>query len=184
MKALSLLQPTASLVARGEARIVVWPSAVEHRGTVGIHASTTVFGSALRRGEVRSFGAFNLERDDPRGSAERQYLLRGDRLSWPYRLPLGAMVATAELVDCLPVLSPDADPSGPCLVLEEGKLTEWTAVSYWENEADERDRSDQLAYSRFRPGWYALVFESPRPVSPVASPGHAGLWDWEPAEAH
>ena len=178
MKALTMCQPTASLVALGAAHLAVWPSDVEHRGTVGLHASTTVFGAPMRRGERRFFGAYDLERDDARGTPA-QYLLRGERLSWPYRLPLGALVGEAELVDCLPIVGPETSTEAPCLVLDDKSLTEWTSPDYWHHEADERDRSDQMAYSRFRPGWFALVFAEPKPFSPVAAPGQAGLWDWE-----
>ena len=186
MKAISLPQPTASLITLGAARIVVWASQVDYRGPLAIRASATVFGSPMRRGEYRSFGDFSLERDDPRGG-QPQYLLRGSSLAHPYRLPFGAIIGEAELVDCLAVTSPGSDVGPPCLELRaclelrEGRLTEWAPLSYREGKVDERDRSDQLAYSRFRPGWWALVLSAHKASPPVpAERGGPGLWDWEP----
>lgn len=80
MKALSLWQPSASLIARGVKTIVTMLSATDHRGPIAIHAAKTL---------------------DLAGSPDdlcRSALGR----EWRSGVPLGAVVAVAWLVDVSP----------------------------------------------------------------------------------
>lgn len=96
IKALSLHQPWASLIALGAKTIETrgWAAPGHVVGDlVAIHAakSTTSIGP---RGYTLGVGTYEVEHD------EGGLLLRGDGLAWPYRLPLGAIVAVARLGTC------------------------------------------------------------------------------------
>ncbi len=94
IKAISLWQPWASLVALGAKRIETrhWPAPANLIGQpLAIHAAQTKI--AVRRGSRLTLGPYEIENDGG-------LLLRSDTLSWPYRLPLGAIVAVSRLVAC------------------------------------------------------------------------------------
>lgn len=95
MKALTLWQPWASAIPLGLKSIETRSWSTRYRGLLAIHASSRV--SHLPRRARTLFGNFKVERD---GSG---LLLRGGRLAWPYRMPLGAVVAIVSLQDCVPV---------------------------------------------------------------------------------
>lgn len=103
MKAISLWQPWASFMALGfkanETRGLPphgpWPWVPE--GTPrqpgrALEPGEDLVIHAAKRCEVGDFGPWNVERDAP-----GQFLLRGPDLSWPYRLPLGAVVAVVRM---------------------------------------------------------------------------------------
>lgn len=83
MKALSLTQPWATLVANGSKRIETRSWKTSHRGLIAIHASKG-FPKAARR---LCWNSPFFEALSPLGA---------------HQLPLGAIIATAELVACSP----------------------------------------------------------------------------------
>lgn len=87
MKAISLLQPWATLIAVGAKRIETRSWSTPYRGRIAIHASKG-FDPVYRY----------LASQDPFRAA----LARGGYRS-PGELPRGAVVALATLVDCIPV---------------------------------------------------------------------------------
>ena len=91
--ALSLWQPWATLMALGHKAVETRGWSTNYRGRLVIHAAKKVVG---RRGDRWRLGEFEVERD------ASGYLLRGPGLNWPYRLPLGAAVATFDLIDVVP----------------------------------------------------------------------------------
>lgn len=90
IRCISLWQPWASLVALGAKTIETrhWPTS--YRGPIAVHAAKTTRGVG-RIGDVLALGDFEVERD------RSGLLLRGPSLAWPYRLPLGAVVAVGRL---------------------------------------------------------------------------------------
>lgn len=88
MKALSLTQPWATLIAIGEKRIETRNWSTKHRGPVAIHAA---------KGFPRKCVALCAE------WPFEDALLR-HREGWPKGLPIGAIVAVARLVDVVPTL--------------------------------------------------------------------------------
>src|SRR5262245_47216191 len=92
MKAITLTQPWATLVAIGEKRIETRSWSTRYRGRIAIHAA-----------KAFPLGAQELCYDDPFHSA----ICGAGVGDGPWALPRGAIVATARLVDCLPI---DAAP--------------------------------------------------------------------------
>ncbi len=102
MKAVTLIQPAASLVVLGACRLDVRAWRTAHRGRVAVYASR-----ALPQ------GSRELCTCEPVRSALRAGLGHDD---WR-RLPLGALLGTVELIDCTPV-EEDGLPGGWAWVLD------------------------------------------------------------------
>lgn len=141
-KAITLWQPWATFMAMGVKRNETRGWSTRHRGSLAIHASARRGGWG-RRGNRTMIGPYEVEYDGA-------LLLRGPGLAWPYRLPLGAVVAIVDVVDVKRTESAELRPDA----VEE-----------------------QLGnYDRGRFAWQTgSLRRLPRPVPAV---GHQGLWDW------
>lgn len=100
MKALTLWQPWASLMALGLKRIETRGWSTPHRGPLAIHASSRLSGPVGSRLE---FPGIVAER------VKGGMLLRRDGHP-PLELPLGAVVAIVSVYDVLPTDSPRLHP--------------------------------------------------------------------------
>lgn len=160
LRVLTIDQPYASLVALGRKWIETRPNRTHVRGRIAIHASAKVRG---RRGDTTTVGEFEVNRD------ASGYLLRGESLSWPYRLPTGAIVATAELYDCVPMVEFWSAGGHPYLVephmaLTFGPFDEDTVV----------DVAGQRPYGDFRVGRWAWLLRDIQRINPVPFVGGQG----------
>lgn len=185
MKALTLHQPWATLVAEGVKTIETrsWPT--KHRGPVAIHAAAicpwkirrTVLGHAPR-GQSRSkmgLGQHYIQ--------NLLYNLRYDDF-WPadtmQEMPLGAVIAVAELVDCIPMLAEDADlPYEPHLVVGREELVHRALDGcILGTPMVETHVHDQRPYGDFAPGRWAFMLADVRKLSePVSVRGGQRLWN-------
>ncbi len=176
MRAITLHQPYASLIALGDKTIETrsWPapkSIIGHR--IAIHASSRLSG---RRGQITELGDFELTRD------LSGYLLRGP-IAWPYRLPLGAVVCTAVVSDSVPMVS--ATEGRPVSAI---RINHIHPLTFIQGNYDPRvtDLSAQLPYGEFAPGRWAWMLEDVLPLArPIPAKGKQGLWnfDLEPVAA-
>ena len=129
MKALSLLQPWASLIATGAKKIETRSWSTKYRGPLAIHASRSNKNNLLRY--LEPFLTW----------------LKGIGL-----LPLGAIVATCDLVDCI-------------------KMTP---------ELIESIKSPELDFGVYAVGRYAWILENIKPLEkPIPASGALSLWNWE-----
>lgn len=132
IKALSLWQPWASLVARGVKRHETRGWATPYRGPIAIHAAKTL---------------------DRAGAPER-LCLSALGLDWSRDCPLGAIVAVADLTDCLAAAS----------------------------VAEAVTRADHAA-GNFAPGRFAWRLDNVRALTrPIPLTGRQGLFNWMPPE--
>lgn len=132
MKALTLMQPWATLMAVGAKRIETrsWPTAI--RGEVAIHASKTFPRDAIE-----------IARDDPFKTVLIEAGIR--KLA---DLPLGAIVAVGDLVDCVPTANLVVD-------LDD----------------------DEFEFGNYAAGRYGFVFRGIRMLAhPVPAKGALGFW--------
>lgn len=90
IRAITLTQPWASLIPLGAKHVETRSWKTSYRGQLLIHAGSTM---PCPRGQRMELGEWSIERDTS------GLLLRGP-ISWPYRLPQGAIVAIAQLTDC------------------------------------------------------------------------------------
>ncbi len=132
MKAITMEQPFASFVRIGVKTIETRPWSTDYRGHVAIHAAD-----------------ISIQVVDP---YYRRILFSAGLDS--KKLPMGKIVAIAQLVDCKEVI-PAQIPCYP-----------------------------QLAFSNFTPGWYALEFADIKPLeNPIPAKGANRLWDWNEKSA-
>lgn len=200
MKTLTLWQPWATLVALLVKLVETRSWATSYRGPVAIHAAKRLPAVPDKYGWV---GRFNLGRwadyvvhADPCDCDEDEEEL-GKRcavasnavpalfndegahgFSLAAKLPLGAVVATAQLVDCLEVVEAD-DPYGVerpmAMVVNRDRTRLWHKVG-----DTVADFTDQLPYGDYTPGRYAWLLERIEPLDePVPARGKQGLWEWD-----
>jgi hypothetical protein len=149
VKALSLYQPWASLVALGAKRFETRSWRTSYRGPLLVCASKTFpreaqqlattppFATALRAGATKDHRGFG----------------------YTTRLPTGAAVAVAELVRCLPT---------------EAAVVAW---SVYEDGAAER-YAEEIEFGDYAPGRWAWELRNVRRLAePVPCRGAMGLWD-------
>ena len=164
MKALTVRQPWAQLIALGVKSIETRSWSTGYRGPLAIHA-----------------GRVKVPITDP-GMTEAWRPLcdveRGGMLTHP--VPLGAVVAVADLVDVVPMIdgslgwTEDSDTPPAALVLSwdtSAMLVDTRATGPFP------DYSDQLPYGDFSPGRYAWLLDNVRPIDPVPAKGRLGLWE-------
>lgn len=158
MKALTIYQPWASLIAVCAKRFETrgWPT--NYRGPIAIHAgvrSTTPF----LRGLIR---------------ASEDYTLRNFALAYKETglgmmedLPRGSVIATAELVECRQIRAHCGPFDESYNVLLDG--FDVIDISH-----------DEFLFGDWTPGRYAWELANVRPLpQPVPCKGRQGLWNWE-----
>jgi hypothetical protein len=143
IKALTLTQPWASLVALGHKRIETRSWKTDYRGPLVIHAAK---GHPFRLGERVQIGEWEVERD------QSGLLLRGP-IAWPYRLPLGCVVARVHLFNVRRTDSPECVP-------------------------DDKER----ALGDYTPGRFAWYLNNLHVLTPTQARGSLGLWTWDTTE--
>ncbi|WP_138756472.1 ASCH domain-containing protein [Paenibacillus sinopodophylli] len=139
MKAITIIQPWATLIAIGAKKYETrsWPT--KHRGELAIHAGKKIDFNACREPEIRAaleewgFTEFNL--------------------------PTGAVVATAQLENCLK------------------SVDTWT--DGYELEGKRLVYSPEYEFGDFTPGRYAWEMSDVKQLKePIKAKGQQGLWNW------
>lgn len=172
MKAITVRQPYASLIAAGVKTIETRPRSTSYRGRIAIHAAASVPAAvrrSLRTGRREASGRPINEFEDVLG----RYRLDGESRGVSRALPLGAVVASAVLTDCVPIEDLDGDIF-ECPTLDYGKVlyvrsTDDEYALVVDRHAVEPqldvDVSDQLPYGDFSPGRWALLLDDVKPTT-------------------
>lgn len=154
MKALTLTQPWATLVAIGAKRIETRSWKTTYRGTLAIHAAV---GTPKWARDV-------LVPNEPFRSTLANAGIRigpVKNLNW---LPLGAIVAVCELVDCMFVMRDH------WILSTSGQKLQVT--------------KPELEFGDYSPGRYAWLLQDVRALPrPIPAKGSLGLWDWEASDS-
>lgn len=179
MKAISLWQPWATFIAIGEKWLETRSWSTSYRGPLLIHA-------AKRLPEGGAFGDWNVNRLS-------RSMWRATNPLVSMSLPLGAAVATAELVHVVPMV--DDGAARNCLDMRVGHPEVGMALRIDEpldldgdglpipirsSERPERivNVADQLPYGDFAPGRFAWILENVTPLpKPIPMRGRQGLWN-------
>lgn len=133
MKALTLWQPWATFMALGYKRIETRPWYTGYRGRLAIHAAA--------RPMVKDLEPSLYFMQTPSGR-----IIMHD-------FPLGVVMGTCELVNCLPT-----DPE----------------------EVDHRVNRVEYPYGDYRPGRFMWITANMKPFeNPIPAKGRQKLWNWE-----
>lgn len=165
IKALTLTQPWAALVATGAKRIETRSWSTSYRGALAIHAGKGLGPVGGRAGFVE----FCTEN-------ERVYAALEDAGLVPFTwdqdalmaLPRGAIVAVCTLVDCVPSekIMQAFGAHGP--MDSHGGHELWPLTD------------QELAFGNYAPGRFAWLLGDIRMlVEPIPATGKLGLWNWE-----
>jgi hypothetical protein len=157
MKALTIWQPYASLLACGAKRFETrsWPT--QYRGSIALHAAKKTFDTNLYiNRELRSMA---------------EDLGLPDIYSFD-TLPLGAIIATAELVDCHKIHARFGDGHPEIMLMPQEEPGNPYNVAITGNE---------LLFGDYAPGRYAWELTNVKPLpEPIPARGKQGIWNWEP----
>jgi hypothetical protein len=183
MKAITLWQPWASLVAEGVKTIETrgrrspWHTAIGE--TIAIHAAQR---------PVKAFDRVGNWIVEPRWQkcaiGEPEWYALGElgmdhRLVREFPLPLGAVLATCTLTDVVPMVTHAFVEASDgrherLLVVEEGQILNIVRPDHstpvWEAVEDQRPFGD------FAPGRWALLLDNIVKCAPVPCRGRQGLW--------
>lgn len=153
MKAITIHQPWASLIAHGHKRFETRSWRTNYRGPIAIHA-----GKKIERQAV-----LMLARDHTR--------------IWHKitPLPTGCIVAVAELVDCSLVTNWSRSS-----VFSATSNYDGTPVIHGK-EGDIFLKLDptELRFGDYTPGRYAWELANVRLIEPIPAKGRQGLWNWQ-----
>lgn len=154
MKAITLTQPWATLVAIGAKKIETRSWRTDYRGPLAIHAA---------KGWTRA--VVKLAFSEP----FRTILVQAGYKLFSL-LPLGKVVATCELVSVIPTRQLLANP-----------VCEWAGPDgrRYRFELDDQEK----AFGDYTPGRYAWLLADVRKLDvPVGARGALGLWEWTAPE--
>lgn len=174
MKALTLQQPWATLVAIGAKKIETRSWKTNYRGEIAIHVSKHL--NPVSRSLAMTFT------QEPFATAlygvfwdkKPSTLLGQPAETWqcyPERFNLGCVIATCELVHCIQVTK--FQSSSRCAWIDDKKKYHEVCVP---PESPEYDFGD------YTPGRFAWILENVKILdTPIPAKGALGLWEWSPA---
>jgi hypothetical protein len=153
MKAISITQPWATLIAQGAKRIETRSWKTSYRGPLAIHASKGLPGwvaDVVRSNPQFAAALGNLF--EPRGR------VLGD-------LPRGCIIATCQLFSVEPI---GANAVG------------WDWISARRRRYSYPITDAERAFGDYTPGRYAWLLADVQPLdAPVPAKGALGLWEWQ-----
>jgi hypothetical protein len=206
MKAITLQQPWAALVAAGATNIVTRTWQTEYRGRLAIHAGLLEPSVGAQIGDYQVHHA-NYPKDAPWQLWASAPHLRHEILTL---LTFGTIIATCELVDVAPIGGATDFRTG-IIDGDEGDYPGRSVVVVHDDgvvmldTADQHviDITSQKVYNDFAPGRFAWILSDVKPVeercplcwgegswqvcplcraklvsNPVPASGRSGLWDW------
>ncbi|UED70754.1 ASCH domain-containing protein [Brevibacillus sp. HD3.3A] len=148
MKALTIHQPWATLIALGEKRFETRGWATKYRGPIAIHAAKKVDKDACDMEPIRSVLAKHGYTAD--------------------NLPTGAVVATAQLTGSYMIY--DTIDNGIHIVRCPNDEYDFTKVEFiWRPES---------VFGHFAAGRFAWEMTNVKQIDPVPAVGRQGLWNW------
>lgn len=174
MRALTIRQPWATLIATGAKTIETRSWSTKYRGPLAIHAGAhrpatfwhhradDDIPAAIDLVSMSPFWEWTENVDDYTAGCAYRWIG-----------PLGAVVAVAELVDVVPMIEdPLADPDGPFVWVDPD------FVQIHDGPDDLAPRYSELErhLGDFAEGRWAWLLENVQPIDPIPAKGRQGLW--------
>lgn len=157
MKAITLIQPWASLIALGEKQIETRSWKTNYRGPLAIHA-----GASMPK-QAKGFCSQIAEILHVQYNGSIWYYMANHVGDYTF----GHILATCELVDCLKITSADRSffAQFEFALLEDGRYI----------------CGNELVFGDYTPGRYAWILKNVKQLKkPIPAKGQQGLWNWEP----
>ncbi|SDD63224.1 ASCH domain-containing protein [Sporomusa acidovorans] len=160
MKAITILQPWASLIACGAKKIETrsWPT--KYRGPIAIHAGK---GWTMDRRKITYRETFHSALWP--NMTKQELMLNG--YGRTKLLPVGAVIAIADLVDCQRVV-----------LRVKMKNSGQFVINYAELENRNKVAGNELDFGDYEHNRYAWILENVRRIEPVPARGMQRLWEW------
>lgn len=164
MKALTLLQPWATLVAIGAKKIETRSWSTSYRGPLAIHAS---------KGFPKD--AQHLCFQEPFRSHLGEYVNLGEPYFGNHKFSLGCVVATCELINVVQI---DNDAQWVNPIKQSPVFKRPIDLAY--KRIPPRERSAEFVFGDYTPGRYAWILANVQSLpNPIPAKGRLGLWEWE-----
>ena len=175
MKAITLWQPWAQLIAIGEKRYETRSWETKYRGMIAIHAAkkkppqqgdleSDVF-SSMTNAFAKHYGAWRFD-----------WHLGGTRMNSNgsdngFDIPLGCVIAIAELVECWRITDNGHTNGSPLAAqIEGGRYGGKTNIV----------EGKEILFGDWTPGRYAWEFTNMKMLpEPILVKGKQGLWTWD-----
>ena len=176
MRAITIRQPWASLIALGLKNVETRSWTTTHRGTIAIHAAAGMPPLADIPKGKSTLGDVDIVRD------RSGIRIHHPSLAWPYLVPRGVIVATAEVLDCLPMVTPGAATDLPCIEVADAHVT--LHANSCDDDGFEYDLTGERALGDYTPGRYGWMLVDIQPIrrNQPAARGQLGLWNWTPEQ--
>lgn len=183
MKAITLWQPWASLLAIGAKQHETRSWKTSYRGPVAIHAAKINSAKndhlVLLERLIRAAKEKDLVHGkDPFVEAASK-AFKDNNIDWPW-LPCGKVIATADLVNCWRIVQyPGAD-------IDRAKHIQIGAELDVPKKHPDFGRyivptETEMLFGDWTPGRYAWEFQNVKIFDkPISAKGKQGLWNWEP----
>lgn len=179
MKALTLWQPWAQLVAIGAKKIETRSWATKYRGPIAIHA-------AQHKDTPRCVWEEPFKSELTKAGMMTEY--PGGKFGFSLRYN-GCVIAIADLVDCAEIKL-DKKTGITALWIPHPIRESLSRDGYWYKEQQifslipmfPEEYSNELAFGDYTPGRYAWILENVRRIEPIPAKGMQKLWEWEPTE--
>lgn len=157
MKALTLTQPWATLVAIGAKKIETRSWSTSYRGPLAIHAAVGLASVGGKR------GLRDLVMTQPFFAALRDFMTEHSRISLSDALPLGAIVATCELRDVRII---GRELNGDATIAADDMIS-FTPIL-----------GNERAFGDYTPGRYAWLLANVQALpEPIPCKGALSLWE-------
>ena len=179
MKAITIWQPWATLLACGAKQFETRSWATNYRGSIAIHAAAKSINSVIK--ECFPLGEWNYH---PDYEAKRRFLNAvGFSLLEPMNeLPLGAVIGTAELINCWYIVhnpGTNIDVAKHIPIGAESMTTDKHAPDFSDYIVP---TETELLFGDWTPGRYAWELSNVKILdNPIPAKGQQGLWNWDDA---
>jgi len=175
MKAITLWQPWASMLACGAKQFETRSWATNYQGPIAIHAAAISIPRILK--QMFPLGEWSYAPDyvakqsflNAVGKALEDYVSIEDVVGYLSELPRGMIIATAELVGCWEIAK---DPEGPFVCRPH--------FADRHPDIDRVMRGNEILFGDWTPGRYAWEFANMTMLpQPIPATGRQGLWNWD-----
>lgn len=174
MKAITIIQPWATLIAIGNKQIETRSWSTKYRGPLAIHAGkNTSYVQMKSKNYILGTEPFYsiITRYTNHLINQPEYILNVALNIHKKIFPIGAVIAVCNLTNCVEI------KDHTYMALVDDSIDKSFAQKFAIMPPPEPERS----FGDYTPGRYAWILEDVKPIDPVFVNGALGLWEWDVA---